>query len=1396
MSSSLQDRLARLSPEKRALLAKKLASKAASDQGAAATVPKVTPDPGNRFAPFPLTELQQAYWIGRSGVFELGSFAGHSYLEIENVFDLPRLNAAWQRLITRHDMLRAVFREDGSQQVLETVEPYRFAVHDLRDLDEATAGRETERLRHRISHQVLDSSRWPLFNIEAALLPGGRTRLFVGFDALIIDGWSMAVLFREWSQLYQDPDAALAPLELSFRDYVLAERRLPESSAWKRSESYWKERLPALPPAPVLPMARSPAEAEEGRFVRRQGRLDATSWSRIRELATGAGLTPTVIVLAAYAHVLGVWSNSTRFTLSIPQFNRFPLHPQANQIVGEAASFSLLEVDLGQGDSFTERARMIQQRLWEDLDHTYYNGVSVLRELARRNPDGNTLMPVVFTGSPQDPDGNDGYATNVARALGDVVYAINQTPQVWLDNHISEQDGELVCDWDTVEELFPEGMQDAMFDAFLSLLRRLASDETTWQASWPDMARSLVPREQLARRQAMNARVFDIPDLCLQELLVESAARHPDKPAVISSRRTLSYTQLLSMASRWAHRLRELGVKPGTLTAVVMEKGWEQAVAAYAVLFAGGAYAPMDPDQPGERLNTLIEDSKAGVILTQQRLDARFDWPAGPKRLCVDSDAADACPDEVPDTLQTPDDLAYVIYTSGSTGRPKGVMLAHRGVVNALLYTNETFGIGADDIGLGVAALHHDLSIYDLFGLLAAGGTLVLPDARDRRDPAHWSALLVRHQVTVWNSVPAMMSMLLEYAGNRRDAIPASLRCAFLGGDWIPLSLPERLRALAPQAQLISTGGPTETTLWNIWYPVESVDPAWRSIPYGRPIANARYYILNQALQPCPDWVAGEMCCAGIGVAKGYWQDEEKTREKFIDHPGLGEHLYRTGDLGRFTPAGHIEFVGRTDFQVKINGQRIETGEIEAALQRHPQVANAVVVAVGERGKPHLVAYVVPTGEPRPDTNALRDHLATRLPEYMIPTGFVSLDALPLTANGKVDRRSLPAWTETSAAGPAAESSGRLAEIEDRLSAFVGELMGRDNIDRNANLLSMGANSIDMVRIGNLLEQEYGFRPRMDEIFRLQSINAIAAYCQSNLEGDSTEAAPPESVDGVSSDLRRIIDSLETLRDPALREAFKQSQPGIREDDKPAIALHKPDDAELVARFDKRYSHRRFGLAPVPYEKFSALMLSLYQLRIDGKPRYLYPSPGGLYPTQVYVHVKPGRVEGIPAGTYYYHPRRHQLVVHTPDVDLKRNFHVPFVNTPVFDEAAFSLFLVTDLAAVAPSYGELSVFFAKLEAGVMAQLIETAALEQDLAICQTGGADFDKIRHLFDLQETHLFIHSLLGGTIFDRDKGYKINNVVTDEAAPARLRSLMERLAAISDEDARRILEAQRAVP
>jgi pyochelin synthetase len=281
--------------------------------------------------------------------------------------------------------------------------------------------------------------------------------------------------------------------------------------------------------------------------------------------------------------------------------------------------------------------------------------------------------------------------------------------------------------------------------------------------------------------------------------------------------------------------------------------------------------------------------------------------------------------------VQTPDDLAYVIYTSGSTGLPKGVMITHRNVVNVVVHTNKRFNVNSQDRILALTALNHDLSVYDLFGLLSVGGTIVMPDDSAVKDPSHWAELIAREQVTLWNSVPAMMEMLVDYTENHSVALPSSLRLAIMGGDWLPVSLPNRLKTLVPEVQILSIGGPTETTIWNIGYLIKKVDPNWKSIPYGQPMANAKYYILNEALEDCPVWVPGEMYCAGVQLAQGYWHDEEKTNAKFIIHPRTGECLYRTGDLGRYLPDGNIEFLGRVDFQIKVRGYRIEAGEIEPA---------------------------------------------------------------------------------------------------------------------------------------------------------------------------------------------------------------------------------------------------------------------------------------------------------------------------------------------------------------------------------------------------------------------------------------------------------------------------------
>jgi amino acid adenylation domain-containing protein len=920
-------------------------------------LPEAIPDPARRHEPFPLTDLQQAYWVGRGDAVDMGQVATHAYTEIESeTLNLARLEDAWRRLIDRHDMLRAVAAGDGRQRVLEQTPDYRIELLDLSAQPPDAQAAQLEAIRHRMSHQVRPAERWPLFELRATRIDGRRVRLHVSIDGLFVDGWSYILLMSELGRLYRDPECRLEPerLEFSFRDYVTALAELEGSDLFRKSLAYWRELVPELPRAPELPLARQTPGTGAPRFRRRAARLEPDLWGNLKNQASRAGLTPPGLLLAAYAEVVGAWSKSPRFTINVPLFNRLPLHPQVNSLVGTFTSFTLVPVD-GDGSCFEERAQRVQEQLWKGLEHQYVNGVRILREISQvEGRIAGARMPIVFTSLPYGVDGASAAPLDaVEHAIGKIVHSAGQTPQVWLDNQvIYEQSGGVTCYWDAVEDLFPPGMVDDMFDAYFRLLGRLAHEPELWRMN----SLPLIPAPQLERRRRAQGRSSPIPDVTLNGLLAAQVRQRPEAPAVIAPDRTLTFAELDWKANQTARRLRKLGARSGEAVAIAMEKGWEQAVAAYGILAAGAAYVPLDIRVPRDRLWKMLAQSEARLVLTQPRFRDSLEWPGDLNVLCIE----DAETGEPLEPAAGPDDLAYVIYTSGSTGEPKGVAIAHRGAVNAVIETNRRFAVGPEDRVLAVTALHHDMSVYDLFGVPAAGGALAMPAADKVHDPAHWAKLLADHGVSIWNSVPAMLEMLLDgYESTACRERPQKLRLAFTGGDWIPLSAPGRLRDLAPRALLVSVGGPTETTLWNICFPVEAVDPAWKSIPYGQPLANNRYYILNEKREQCPDWVPGEMYCAGMGLAKGYWRDPALTDAKFSRNPEAGERLYRTGDLGCWRPDGNIEFLGRADHQVKIRGHRIEPGEIEAALREHPAVRSSVVAAAGEGAGKKLIAYIV-----------------------------------------------------------------------------------------------------------------------------------------------------------------------------------------------------------------------------------------------------------------------------------------------------------------------------------------------------------------------------------------------------------------------------------------------------
>lgn len=928
-----------------------------ADNPAAASLPQIVPAPGQQHLPFPLTDIQQAYWVGRSGVYSLGNVATHCYFEIEGTdLDIERLSQAWQRLIDHHGMMRAVILADGQQQkILAQVPPYQIRVLDLRGKDPETARAGLSHIREEMSHQVLAADKWPLFDVRASLFGKNCVRLHISFDNLFFDGWSMFHLLSEWTRLYREPAATLAAADLSFRDYVLALERLKESDLYQRAREYWFNRLPVLPPAPELPLAQEPGSVAEQRFSRLDTRLNRKSWQELKRRAAEAGLTPSGLLLTAYAEVLGVWSKSPRFTINLTQFNRLPLHPEVNAIIGDFTSLTLLAVDNSAGKTFLERGRNLQQQLWQDLDHSYVGGVEVQRALAKRSGDYQGLaMPVVFT-SALGVDQWSGDGTG-EKWLGKLVYNITQTPQVWLDHQVVEQDGELLLIWDAVAGLFPEGLLADMFTAYFTLLGRLADEEPVWRETTP----SLVSVPRLEKRIEANRTEAPVAPETLVNLFAKQADRQAAWPAVVSAGHTLTYAELAGRARTVGNLLQAKGALPNTLVAVVMEKGWEQVVAVLGILKSGAAYLPIDPANPKERRWQLLRDGNISLVLTQSRLAAELTWPAGVERLLVDQLPAGDKELSLPAAAGKAEELAYVIYTSGSTGVPKGVMIDHRGAVNTIQDINRRFAVGPEDRVLALSNLNFDLSVYDIFGMLAAGATIIMPEPDKAKDPAHWLELMQQERVTVWNTVPALMQMLLEYAAGRGQAMPQSLRLVLLSGDWIPLDLPDKIKSHFHGVQVVGLGGATEASIWSNLYPIRAVDPGWKSIPYGRPMVNQRYYVLNELMVDCPVWVPGQLYIGGIGLARGYWQDAARTGEKFIRHPRTGERLYCTGDLGRYLPDGNIEFLGREDFQVKIRGHRIELGEIEAALKQHDGIRAALVAVTGEaRGEKHLVGYVV-----------------------------------------------------------------------------------------------------------------------------------------------------------------------------------------------------------------------------------------------------------------------------------------------------------------------------------------------------------------------------------------------------------------------------------------------------
>lgn len=1005
----------------------------------ATQVPDLRPDAGDPYAPFPLAPIQHALWVGRHDLTELGGVAAHLYVEFDGAGVNPqRLSAAAEKLAARHPMLRVDILGDGMQRISDRGLP--VTVTDLRHLDDAAAGEQLEIIRHRKSHQLLDGE---VLELALTLLPGGRTRLHVDLDMQAADAVSYRNFMADLAALYRGAD--LPALQYTYREYRSALTATAPAAA-EEDRQWWTERIARLPEPPALPLVPRAQQRDPRRGTRRWQFLDAHVRDGLYAAARRRGVTPAMAFAASYAGTLARWSTSRHFLLNLPMFGREPFHADVDKLVGDFTSSLMLDVDFTDAHTPAQRARVMQDALHTSASHATYSGLSVLRDLSRHHGTP-TLAPFVFTSA---LGLGDLFAGDVTDQFGTPVWHISQGPQVLLDAQVTPFAGGLLVNWDVREDAFRPGVIDAMFAYQLAELARLAADDAAWDATDPPA----VPAAQRAVRRALESTAERSGD-ALHDGFFRSAATTPDATAVISSSGTLTYGALREQVLAVAGALRVAGIRPGDTVAVMGPKCADQVTALLAIHAAGAVYVPVGADQPADRASAILRT--AGVRMALSCGDAP---PAFlPALTITEALRIGARETDVTPAAIAPDQTAYVLFTSGSTGEPKGVEVTHDAAMNTVEFINGHFAIGPADRSLALSTLEGDLSVLDIFGMLRAGGSLVVVDEAQRRDPDAWARMIDEHRVSVLHFMPGWLEMLVDVGADL-----SSVRVVPTGGDWVRTEMVRELRRAAPNVAFAGLGGATETAIHHTICRPGALPAEWSAVPFGRPLPNNACRVVAADGADCPDWVPGELWVSGRGIARGYRGRPDLTAERFVAHDG--RTWYRTGDLVRHLPDGHLDFVGRADHRVKISGYRIELGEVEAALRRVAGVDAAVAAALAAPGdrRGEQLAAVVRVTDPELTPDALAAQLAELVPPHMVPSHLLPVAQIPFTVGGKIDRRAVRILLSRSLADRADRTAPvhrvPASALERALADIVASVLHRDTVGADDDFFALGGDSV------------------------------------------------------------------------------------------------------------------------------------------------------------------------------------------------------------------------------------------------------------------------------------------------------------------------------------------------
>jgi amino acid adenylation domain-containing protein len=1083
----------------------------ASREGAGleiASIPPLRSAPRDR--DLPLSFAQQRLWF--LDQLEPGNpmYNVPTAVRLHGKLDVEVLAHAFSEIVRRHEVLRTTFAtvQGAAVQLVGSFRPQLLPVTDLMAIPEPAREREALDRASEESRRPFDLAAGPLLRMSLLRLGREDHVLLVTMHHVVSDGWSIEILIREVVTLYRaflvGKPSPLPELPVQYADFAVWQREWLSGEVLERHLDYWRRQLAGAPPVLDLPTDRPRPPVMSYHGASHRFELPESLTQSLAELSRSQGTTLFMTLLAAFQVLLSRYSGQEDLCVGAPVAGRTQL--ETENLIGFLVNTLVLRGDLTAEPTFRQLLARVREVALDAHTYQHLPFEKLVEELRpERTLSHAPLFQVVcvLQNVPHEALELPGLALapfggSSESAKFDLVLSLQEVAH--------RLAGSLVHSTD----LFDASTAERMARHLSTLLEELVAD--------PDAPVSATPLLAGGERQATalpwSAALTAYPvEACLHELVVAQVERRPGAVAAVCEGEVLTYGGLQERALRLAGRLRPLGVGPEVVVGLCAERSLDMLVGILGILHAGGAYLPLDPAYPKERLAYMVSDSGTPVVLAQRGLLGRLPETTARVVLLDEGLAAEGAA-ELPASGVLPDHPAYVIYTSGSTGRPKGVIVSHANVVRLFRSTEPWFGFSERDIWTLFHSYAFDFSVWEIWGALLYGGQLAVVPHLVSRSPEAFYELLCRERVTVLNQTPSAFSQLIaaEPEG-ARDRL--ALRAVIFGGEALDL------RSLRPwfdlhgdhRPTLINMYGITETTVHVTYRPVfrKDVETASGSL-IGRPLPDLELFILDRNRQPVPPGVVGEMYVGGAGLSRGYLGRPDLTADRFVPHPfgdRPGERLYRTGDLARGLSSGDVQYLGRIDSQVKIRGFRIELGEIEATLSAHPQIRQTIVLArEGPRGERRLVAYVVTAPGADLAVGELRDLARRRLPEYMVPADFVLLDRLPLTSNGKVDRRALPEL----AVEPREREDGEEAPrtpLEETLAAIWSNLLGRERVGSQDNFFNLGGHSLLTTQLSSRIRQVFHAEMPLQSLFEHPVLADMAAVLERAIWAKAAHAVPP-----------------------------------------------------------------------------------------------------------------------------------------------------------------------------------------------------------------------------------------------------------------------------------------------